>query len=133
VDRVEKQLAATEGSATEARVFLRAALQTWELDGFGAVTEVLTSELVTNVVRHVGAPMTLRALRQPSTIRVEVDDPSTGPPVVQHPQPLDEHGRGLFLIDSLADEWGVTPHGEDGKTVWFEIDVTTATDEVHGG
>jgi anti-sigma regulatory factor (Ser/Thr protein kinase) len=107
-------------------------LQTWALDGFGKVTEVLTSELVANVVRHVGAPMTLRVLRQPSTIRVEVDDSSGDPPVAQHPQPLDEHGRGLFLVDSLASEWGVTPHGEDGKTVWFEIDVTTATDEVHG-
>jgi anti-sigma regulatory factor (Ser/Thr protein kinase) len=132
VDRVEKQLAATESSPTEARGFLRAALQTWELDGFGEVTEVLTSELVSNVVRHVGAPMTVRALRQPSTIRVEVDDSSGEPPVVQHPEPLDEHGRGLLLVDSLASEWGVTQHGEEGKTVWFEIDVTTASDEVHG-
>jgi hypothetical protein len=76
--------------------------------------------------------MTLRALRQPSTIRVEVDDPSDDPPVAQHPQPLDERGRGLLLIDSLASQWGVTQHDEDGKTVWFEIDVTTATNEVHG-
>ena len=91
----------------------------------------MTSELVTNVVRHVGAPITVRALRQPSSIRVEVVDPSGEPPVARHPQPLDEHGRGLLLVDSLASQWGVTQHDEDGKTVWFEIDVTTATNEVH--
>jgi len=110
---------------------LRAALGTWELDGFGEVTEVLTSELVANVVRHVGAPMTVRACRQADSIRVEVDDPSTDLPIPRHPQRLDERGRGLLLVDELAAKWGFIQH-RDGKTVWFEIDVTTATDEVHG-
>jgi anti-sigma regulatory factor (Ser/Thr protein kinase) len=132
VDRVETQLPAAEGSPTEARTFLRSALQTWKLDGLGEVTEVLTSELVTNVVRHVGAPMTLRALLQPSSIRVEVDDSSGEAPVPRHPRPLDEHGRGLVLVAALASQWGFTPRADGGKTVWFEIDVTTATEEVHG-
>jgi anti-sigma regulatory factor (Ser/Thr protein kinase) len=132
VDRVETHLPALESSSTTARAFLRAALQTWQLDGFGEVTEVLTSELVNNVVRHVGSPMTLRALRQPSSIRVEVDDPSSEAPVAQQPQPLDENGRGIFLVAALSKQWGVTQRGDDGKTVWFEIDVTTATTEIHG-
>jgi anti-sigma regulatory factor (Ser/Thr protein kinase) len=123
VDRVETQLPALESAPRTARAFLRAALQTWELDGFGEVTEVLTSELVSNVVRYVGAPMTLRAFRQPFSIRVEVDDPSDDLPLAQHPDPLDERGRGLHLVDALATRWGVTPHGERGKTVWFEIDL----------
>ena len=132
MDRLETQLPATDDSPREARAFLRAALHTWELDSFGEVAAVLTSELVTNVVRHVGAPMTLRALRHASTIRIEVDDPSTDPPVPQRPHPHDEYGRGLFLVESLADAWGVTPYGDGGKTVWAEIDATNATDEVHG-
>ena len=93
---------------------------------------MLTTELVSNAVRHVGKPMTLRALRQTSSIRVEVDDPSPAPPITQLPSPLDESGRGLFLIAALATHWGFEQHHDDGKTVWFEIDVTTATDEVHG-
>jgi anti-sigma regulatory factor (Ser/Thr protein kinase) len=109
---------------------LRATLQTWELDGFGEVTELLTSELVTNVVRHVGSPMTVRAVRHPSRIRVEVDDTSPEPPVVQHPTPLEPHGRGLLIVDTLANDWGNTVR-DDGKTVWFEIDVRTATNEIH--
>jgi anti-sigma regulatory factor (Ser/Thr protein kinase) len=133
VNRVETQLPALASSPTTARAFLRAALQTWELDGFGEVTELLTSELVTNAVRHVGAPMTLRAIRQPAAIRVEVDDPSGDAPTAREPQLLDESGRGLLLIARLASAWGVTHHHDGhGKTVWFEVDVTTATDEVHG-
>jgi anti-sigma regulatory factor (Ser/Thr protein kinase) len=130
VERVETQLPSSDSSATTARAFLRAALQTWELDGFGAVTELLTSELVTNVVRHVGSPMTVRAFRQPSRIRVEVDDTSTETPVVQNSGALAERGRGMQLVDSLSEQWG-TEVRDDGKTVWFEIAVNTATDEVH--
>jgi hypothetical protein len=51
-------------------------------DGLGAVTELLTSELVSNVARHVGSPITVRALRRPSRIRVEVDNTSREPPVL---------------------------------------------------
>jgi hypothetical protein len=50
---------------------------------------------------------------------------------VRHPDPAEEHGRGVLLIDELANAWGVEPRA-DGKTVWFEIDVSTATAEVHG-
>jgi anti-sigma regulatory factor (Ser/Thr protein kinase) len=132
VEKVETQLPALESSATVARAFLRSTLETWQLDGFGEVTEVLTSELVTNVVRHVGSPMTLRALRQPSSIRVEVEDSSSDTPFARDAKPLDETGRGLLLVAALADEWGVTQHGDHGKTVWFEIDVTTATTKIHG-
>jgi anti-sigma regulatory factor (Ser/Thr protein kinase) len=114
-----------------AREFLREALRTWRLDGFGDVTELLADELVSNVVRHVGAPMQLRASRRPSSIRIEVDDPSTEPPVRQDPDPWQDHGRGILLVDSLATTWGVELR-DDGKCVWFEIDVDTATEEVHG-
>ncbi len=130
MDTVETQLPSTVSSPQLARAFLRAALGTWKLDGFGDVTELLASELVANVVTHVGAPMTLRVQRTPSTMRVEIDDPSTEVPVVRHPDEADEHGRGVLLVDQLANAWGVDTRA-DGKTVWFELDVSTATDEVH--
>ena len=128
---VETQFPSLPGTPASVRGFLRVALKTWELDGFGEVTELLSDELVSNVVRHVGTPMTVRALRQPSSIRVEVDDSSNEMPVLQHPGALDDHGRGLLLLDSLANQWGIEMR-EDGKTVWFEIDVRTATEEIHG-
>jgi anti-sigma regulatory factor (Ser/Thr protein kinase) len=114
----------------DARAFLRAALQTWSRDGYGAVTELLTDELVSNVVRHVGEPMTLQAICHPGWIRVEVSDPSSDLPIPRRVGPEAQRGRGLQLVDNLADRWGVEPTGT-GKTVWFEIDVQTATEEVH--
>jgi anti-sigma regulatory factor (Ser/Thr protein kinase) len=113
-----------------ARAFLRSTLETWKLDGFGEITELLVTELVANVVIHVGAPMTLRVQRATSAVRVEIDDPSPDVPVVRHPDAADEHGRGVLLVDQLATAWGVEPHAE-GKTVWFELDVSTATAEAH--
>ena len=131
MESVETQLPSSLNSPQLARAFLRSTLETWKLDGFGEVTELLATELVANVVTHVGAPMTLRVQRGPSTMRVEIEDPSTDLPVVRHPDPAEEHGRGVLLIDELANAWGVEPRA-DGKTVWFEIDVSTATAEVHG-
>jgi anti-sigma regulatory factor (Ser/Thr protein kinase) len=128
---VETDLPPAVEAPADARAFLRAALQTWSRDGLGEVTELLTDELVSNVVRHVGQPMTLRAVCHPDSIRVEVTDPSPDPPVAQHVGPEAESGRGLQLVEGMADRWGVEPAGP-GKTVWFEIDVRTATEEVHG-
>jgi len=131
LETVETQLPSTVTSPQLARAFLRSALETWKLDGFGDVTELLVTELVTNVVTHVGAPMTLRVHREPSTMRVELEDPSPEVPVVRHPDSAEEHGRGVLLVDQLANAWGVDSRA-DGKTVWFELDVSTATAEVHG-
>jgi anti-sigma regulatory factor (Ser/Thr protein kinase) len=128
---VETQLPGTDEAPQSARAFLRAALQTWRLDGFGEVTELLTSELISNVVRHVGSPMTLRALSEGSTLRIEVDDTSSEPPVLRARDPGEPSGNGILLVDQLATNWG-TDIRSDGKTVWFEIDVSTATEEVHG-
>jgi anti-sigma regulatory factor (Ser/Thr protein kinase) len=101
------------------------------LDGFGDVTELLTDELVGNVVRHVGSPMTLRLVRHPDFIRVEVDDPSTNPPRLLHPDEETTRGRGIMLVNELASEWGIEIR-PSGKTVWFEIDIRPTTDEARG-
>ena len=131
MESVETQLPSSVSSPQLARAFLRSTLETWKLDGFGDVTELLVTELVANVVTHVGRPMTLRVQRSDSTMRVEIQDPSTEVPVVRHPDAAEEHGRGVLLVDRLANAWGVEPRA-DGKTVWFELDVSTATEEVHG-
>jgi anti-sigma regulatory factor (Ser/Thr protein kinase) len=130
MESVETQLPSSVSSPQLARAFLRDTLQTWKLDGFGDVTELLVTELVANVVTHVDAPMTLRVYREPKRVRVEIDDPSSELPEVHHPDSADEHGRGVLLVDQLADAWGAELH-EGGKTVWFELDVSTATEEVH--
>ena len=129
----ESQLPATTTAPQLARGFLRSTLRTWKLDGFGEITELLASELVSNAVVHVGHPMTIRICRQINRIRVEVKDESRQLPSLEIPDPLDQqHGRGVFLVDALATNWGAEVDPEHGKTVWFELDTTTATVEAHG-
>jgi anti-sigma regulatory factor (Ser/Thr protein kinase) len=128
---VETELPRSAVAAAEARGFLRAALQTASLDGWGEVTELLTTELVTNAVRHVGHPVRLRVATPGDRIRVEVDDDSSTEPRVVHVDEHETHGRGMLLVDHLSTRWGFEQRVR-GKTVWFEISVVTATEEVHG-
>ena len=129
---VETTLPGTVNSPRVARAFLGHALHRWHLDGLRDVTGLLGTELVANVVTHVGRPMTLRAVLDSSRVRVELDDPSPIRPVVRHPGVNEEHGRGMLLVDQLADEWGVDWR-PDGKTVWFEFAVASNVEVVGRG
>lgn len=130
METVQTQFPSTETASRSARAFLRATLETWALDGLGEVSELLTSELVSNVVRHVGSNIVVRAIHDDDQIRVEVDDTSAALPEIRHPRPLDVGGRGMVLVDTLADRWGTDLH-PGGKTVWFEINAQRASDEIH--
>ncbi|MEV8568329.1 ATP-binding protein [Streptomyces sp. NPDC051322] len=84
---------------------------------------LIISELVTNAVVHTGCPAVLRMLFGPadSTVRVEVADSSDCPPRPRHAEGEDTNGRGLELVDGLADRWGWQPEGH-GKSIWCEVD-----------
>lgn len=88
------------------------------------VVELLTSELVTNAVKHAHSTARVAVEVVGPRVRVSVTDDGPGVPATGHPSPDAESGRGLELVDSLATSWGVTPH-DIGKTVWFEADVTS--------
>jgi anti-sigma regulatory factor (Ser/Thr protein kinase) len=92
-------------------------------DDDGEVAVLLVSELVTNAILYGRAPLELRALAAGSALRVEVyDQDPTRPPVLQNDVDLTEiGGRGLQLVDTLADRWGWAEH-DYGKVVWFELD-----------
>ncbi len=87
---------------------------------------LLISELVTNAVVHTGRPAVLRMLFGPGgagagIVRVEVADRSAVPPQQRRADGGDTHGRGLELVDGLADRWGWQPEGA-GKRIWCEVD-----------
>jgi hypothetical protein len=127
-DRIEIQLPGSPDAAASARAFLGAALHAWHLNGFGEIAVLLADELVSNVVDHVGEPMTLRALWRGARLRIEVDDPSPRCPRLLQPDRQMTTGRGLVLVEALAPEWGAAVR-PDGKTVWFELDVPPASGE----
>lgn len=87
---------------------------------------LLISELVTNAVVHTGCPAVLRMLfgpgaAQAGTVRVEVADNCARPPRPRLAAGDDTGGRGLELVDGLADRWGWKHEGA-GKSIWCEVD-----------
>jgi anti-sigma regulatory factor (Ser/Thr protein kinase) len=102
---------------------VRATLHTWALDGIGELTELLTSELVTNAVLHSGGPITLWVEGNPDAIRVAVGDRGAARPMLQSVGEGSDHGRGIRIVDEVATRWGTELADDDGKVVWFEIDI----------
>ncbi|WP_171053044.1 ATP-binding protein [Streptomyces marianii] len=87
---------------------------------------LLISELVTNAVVHTGCPAVLRMLfglgaAEAGTVRVEVADSCSRPPQPRRSAGDDTGGRGLELVDGLADRWGWKREGA-GKSIWCEVD-----------
>ena len=89
---------------------------------------LLVAELVGNSVRHAGLgsadSITLGFRRRDGLLRVEVTDRGPGSQRPSFNGPAATAGRGLHLVDALADRWGTqpAPH-KDGWLVWFEIDL----------
>ncbi len=117
--RAEISLKAIPDSVPRARRFILAL--EWADGASHERLAILTTEVVTNAVLHAGTGFLVRATELPGGIRVAVTDRSTSPPVMQDYGPNSPTGRGLHIVDAMADRWGVDPT-DSGKTVWFEVD-----------
>lgn len=82
--------------------------------------ELLASEVIANAVLHSDGPCDVAVTRTDERLRVEVTDADPCLPSVVEAGPDDESGRGLLLVNALADAWGTRPE-PTGKTTWFEI------------
>lgn len=121
------QLSSTRRGARLARLLSVEQLRTWELPFDGAAHVI--AELASNAVLHGHTPgrdfrLVLTVLAE-RTLRIEVTDtqgdrlPSA--PRASHSD--DESGRGLMLVEALADRWGVTSGPFPCKTTWAELDL----------
>ncbi|MCT9080385.1 ATP-binding protein [Streptomyces fulvoviolaceus] len=117
------QLSPTPRGARLARLLATEQLRGWGLPLDPA--EHIVAELATNAVTHGKVPgrdfrLTLYVVG--GTLRIEVTDTRDDRvPHPQHPASDAESGRGLLLVDALADRWGVTPGLRPRKTVWAEV------------
>ncbi|MGW5821958.1 SpoIIE family protein phosphatase [Streptomyces noursei] len=114
---------ADPAGTAEVRSALRRTLDQWRA---GAVThdvEVAASELIANALTHTesGALVSVELLPgAPRRIRLEVEDRSSQWPRRRRPGETATSGRGLLLVEALADRWGAEPRGS-GKALWCEF------------
>lgn len=122
----EVTLPGTTASVGAARRFLSATLAQWDADDAAWTAAQVVSELATNAVIHAGTAFTLRLELTATGLRVEVGDGSRRTPRQRHYGLSATTGRGLALVASLADDWGVEvvrggeggAGGAGGKVVW---------------
>jgi anti-sigma regulatory factor (Ser/Thr protein kinase) len=124
------RLAALPSAVPWARRVVRHTLREWRLECLSDPALLLVSELVTNAVRasqtvacpdQAGHPMiSLTVELGDASLLVKVWDADPGLPVLQEADLTGDRGRGLLLVDFLADAWGHRDH-DQGKVVWCEI------------
>ncbi|MEU3999693.1 SpoIIE family protein phosphatase [Streptomyces fungicidicus] len=102
----------------EVRAAVTRKLAEWGLEELTFGTELILSELVTNAMRHGGAPIKVRMLHERHLV-CEVYDSSSTSPHLRYATMTDEGGRGLFLVAQLAERWG-TRYLPAGKVIWAE-------------
>lgn len=109
-------------SAREARRFVLQAVGTAPSELRDSIA-VMVGELAMNAVQHARTEFEVTVELTGATLRVEVTDSGSGLPAAgPMPPPGSLRGRGLPIVDGLADDWGIIParHGL-GKGIWFQI------------
>ncbi len=116
------RLRVSEHSARHIRRIARSLLDEWGMAELSDAVELGVTELVANVVRHVpDRRCEVLVLRQATGVRVEVTDGCPELPCGRGDAELEaEDGRGLVLLDAVADKWGTGRGVGGGKVVWFE-------------
>ncbi|WP_328750499.1 ATP-binding protein [Streptomyces sp. NBC_00285] len=128
------QLSSTRRGARLARLLAVQQLDDWGIprDGRTASTvAAVVAEFAANAATHGHTPgrdFAVRLTLTPESVRIEVTDtrPDRLPPapgrVPEPPGPAEESGRGLLLVEALADRWGTGPRNPYTKTLWAEVD-----------
>jgi anti-sigma regulatory factor (Ser/Thr protein kinase) len=121
---LRRTLPSTAESASVARWMLndllRDLVDTDTLDAAG----LLVTELVSNAIRQTGEELVVTVRLAGGRLRVGVADSSHRRPQLVKAGSRDTSGRGLHLVESMADRWGVEPDERGlGKTIWFELAV----------
>ena len=114
------ELPASPMSPREARAFVRDLLSTDDV-ALVASVELLVSELVTNAVVHAASAPRIEVHLGRESVRVAVRDDDPVLPAQRVPDAERPGGRGLHLVERIANRWGADP-SDGGKVVWFEID-----------
>lgn len=106
-------------SVAKARAFVADALR-HASDDIRDRAVLITSELATNAVVHARSAFTVTTTLSRGEVQVQVTDSRGETPIMRQPDDTELHGRGLMIVNHLADRWGVDVRTE-GTTVWFAL------------
>lgn len=120
---LHRHLAAAPAEARRARREVAAALSSWGCPPSVVDDAVLlVSELVSNAVRYgTEVSVTVDLVHVGDRLLLEVTDGSRARPRVRRPEPDDEQGRGMQLVQALATAWGSRHDDRQGKTTWCTL------------
>lgn len=109
-----------DSAAGAARRAIRPILESWSCTDEDWLYDagVIVSELVTNAIRHGGGGLELVVTMHERSVTVSVADGSAVVPAVREGD--GDGGRGLVIIEALAEAWGVENH-HGGKRVWVRL------------
>lgn len=121
------ELQALPSRIGQVRRIVSAHLRHWQLDPLIDLAALGVTELLTNVHRHAQPDKTctveVELLLDRLTVSVRDHDPRI--PDLSEPADTDAEfatsGRGLAIIEAMSESWGVRPHGDSGKVVWFTL------------
>lgn len=124
-----RRIAATRRGARLARLLSVQQLAEWGVPRGSDASDtaaLLVAELAANAVVHAGVPgraFELGLILRARVLRIEVTDTRADkrPVIASAPPPDAESGRGLLLVEALADRWGTVEGGAPRKTVWVEV------------
>jgi anti-sigma regulatory factor (Ser/Thr protein kinase) len=116
-------LAPEPGAARDARAWVTGVLARWPEESV-ETARLLLSELVTNSVLHAGTAIEVICRPESRRARFEVSDWCRSGPVPKRYARDSPTGRGIRLVASLSEEWGVQRERR-GKTIWFVVSRTT--------
>ncbi|TQE29216.1 ATP-binding protein [Streptomyces ipomoeae] len=113
----------------QVRRIVSAQLRYWHLDPLIDRAALGVTELLSNVHRHAEpdkmCTVEMELLLGRLTVSVHDNDPRL--PVVQDAEVFATSGRGLAIVAAVSETWGVRPHGESGKVVWFTLPASSAS------
>ncbi|GAA2298375.1 ATP-binding protein [Streptomyces kunmingensis] len=121
------ELQALPSRIGQVRRIVSAQLRYWHLDPLIDLAALGVTELLTNVHRHAEpdkmCTVEIELLKSRLTLSVHDHDPRL--PVVRDLDGLSTCGRGLAMVAALSENWGVRPHTDGGKVVWFSLPAPT--------
>ena len=122
LEQAGTHLAPVASAPATGREFVRRTLRDWQLVDLAWPASLVTSELVTNSMRHCSSVVDLTLSHVRTLLRIAVHDHGGGVPAVRAATEAEAmssiSGRGLQLIEALSQVWGVFPNRPRGKTVW---------------